>query len=499
MYTGYAIVIVYVVYAFPRLSWEMGSNISQSHSIALWIVNLISAAFPFVLYLVLWNYRTQIAWNVMTLEEYKNRKSKPIEKKRTIWGIILENVNILIQAILIVIVIQHFVFQPYLIPSESMVPTFLVNDRPLVFKFQSGPAIPLTDIKIPIIVEPKRGTVVVFENPSYVQNNLEKKLFQHFIFLATFSLVDIDPAKLYLVKRVIAGPGEKIEMIDDVVYVKKRGDPEFKICAEDGKNYSHVNLYSENENIRHRIGDLRITEQERKLLDFWDAKKNNTTVAELAGECKKLDAYLNRGLTSAEKKILLALSSGQVAGNGNAFSGGLLYANMTKVYEKYIDHLKGGAMPLKTQTDMYSLGSKKLNLLFHILCLTRMKLSLDLLRTGMRVEDLHTRPQITGIENEIVGFEFYINDFYDRRNFPEFPEGDGNYIPEKEYFLMGDNRYNSQDFRYADLTTQRKLDAGDDFSYEYYSQLKPHTLNYKKILGIVAFRIWPFDRFGIVK
>jgi hypothetical protein len=64
---------------------------------------------------------------------------------------------------------------------------------------------------------------------------------------------------------------------------------------------------------------------------------------------------------------------------------------------------------------------------------------------------------------------------------------------------MGDNRYNSLDFRYADNYYMRTLDPTDQYSYRYSSSLDLHTLNESKILGIVVLRMWPPERFGIVK
>jgi hypothetical protein len=64
---------------------------------------------------------------------------------------------------------------------------------------------------------------------------------------------------------------------------------------------------------------------------------------------------------------------------------------------------------------------------------------------------------------------------------------------------MGDNRYNSLDFRYEDSRNLRRLDTDDDYSFAYASSLAPHSLDEKKILGIVVLRMWPPDRFGLVK
>ena len=48
-----------------------------------------------------------------------------------------------------VLLIQIFIVQLYMIPSESMVPEFLVGNRVVVFKTESGPKFPLSDVGIP--------------------------------------------------------------------------------------------------------------------------------------------------------------------------------------------------------------------------------------------------------------------------------------------------------------------------------------------------------------
>lgn len=71
--------------------------------------------------------------------------------------------------ILIVFVLRSFLFEPFKIPSGSMIPTLLVNDFILVNKFTYGIRLPVINKKIISINEPQRGDVMVFrypENPS---------------------------------------------------------------------------------------------------------------------------------------------------------------------------------------------------------------------------------------------------------------------------------------------------------------------------------------------
>ncbi|MHB1543673.1 MAG: signal peptidase I [Gammaproteobacteria bacterium] len=67
--------------------------------------------------------------------------------------------------ILIVILIRSFLFEPFRIPSGSMVPTLLVGDFIVVNKFDYGLRLPVTNSVIVPIGHPQRGQVVVFRYP----------------------------------------------------------------------------------------------------------------------------------------------------------------------------------------------------------------------------------------------------------------------------------------------------------------------------------------------
>lgn len=71
--------------------------------------------------------------------------------------------------ILVVFVLRSFLFEPFKIPSGSMIPTLQVGDFILVNKFTYGIRLPVLDKKIVSLNDPQRGDVMVFrypENPS---------------------------------------------------------------------------------------------------------------------------------------------------------------------------------------------------------------------------------------------------------------------------------------------------------------------------------------------
>ena len=78
--------------------------------------------------------------------------------------------------LLIVLVIRSFVFEPFRIPSGSMMPTLLQGDFIFVKKFSYGLRLPVTETKIIETGAPERGDVVVFRLPQDPSVNYIKRV-----------------------------------------------------------------------------------------------------------------------------------------------------------------------------------------------------------------------------------------------------------------------------------------------------------------------------------
>jgi signal peptidase I len=78
--------------------------------------------------------------------------------------------------ILIVLVVRSFLFEPFRIPSSSMMPTLLVGDFIFVNKYAYGLRLPVLNSKVVEVGEPKRGDVVVFRKPQEPHVNYIKRL-----------------------------------------------------------------------------------------------------------------------------------------------------------------------------------------------------------------------------------------------------------------------------------------------------------------------------------
>jgi signal peptidase I len=78
--------------------------------------------------------------------------------------------------LLLVLAIRSFLFEPFRIPSESMMPTLLTGDFIFVNKFAYGLRLPVINTRIVEIGEPQRGDVIVFRLPADTSVNYVKRV-----------------------------------------------------------------------------------------------------------------------------------------------------------------------------------------------------------------------------------------------------------------------------------------------------------------------------------
>jgi signal peptidase I len=112
-----------------------------------------------------------------------------------------EYVDTVVYAVLLTLVLRFFVVQAFRIPSESMLPTLLIGDFLFVNKFEYGPKIPFTHVRLPGLTRPKPGDIIVFQFPQ-------------------------DPRRDYI-KRCVAVGGQTVEVRAKELYVEgqRRTEP----------------------------------------------------------------------------------------------------------------------------------------------------------------------------------------------------------------------------------------------------------------------------------
>lgn len=142
---------------------------------------------------------------------------------------IKDTVRVIIHALILAFIVRVFLFQPFNIPSGSMIPTLLVGDYLFVSKYAYG----YSRYSFPFgpdlfsgriwAEDPKRGDVVVFKLPRDNETDY--------------------------IKRVIGLPGNEIQMISGVLHingepVKKEKISDFVLEDSSGRE-RHLTRYRE--------------------------------------------------------------------------------------------------------------------------------------------------------------------------------------------------------------------------------------------------------------
>src|SRR5210317_315657 len=119
--------------------------------------------FDFEFFLVIATAVTGLLWLVDILLFAPRRKAPAPGQNRE--PLLVEYSRAFFPVLLAVLVLRAFIFEPFRIPSGSMMPTLLVGDFILVNKVSYGLRMPVTKTKIMDIGDPQRGDVVVFRYP----------------------------------------------------------------------------------------------------------------------------------------------------------------------------------------------------------------------------------------------------------------------------------------------------------------------------------------------
>ncbi len=124
---------------------------------------------------------------------------------------IMDTVRTVIYAVLIAIFVRTIGYEPFNIPSGSMIPTLLVGDYLFVSKFSYGYSQHSLPFSLPFIedriffTEPERGDVAVFKLPT--------------------------DNKTDYIKRIVGLPGDRIQMKNGILHIN--GEPVERTQVED--------------------------------------------------------------------------------------------------------------------------------------------------------------------------------------------------------------------------------------------------------------------------
>ena len=430
-------------------------------------------------------------------EAHQEKKSLAIQA--------LEWVDALLQAACLVLLINLFFFQLYAIPSESMVPEFMVKDRVFVVKTPSGPKFPLTEVGIPRMRDYERGDIVVFNNPHY--NDTREARIRSFasqlVYMLSFTAINInrdesgalkaDP----LVKRVVGVPGEQLMMVDGILYANRHDGNGF-FPVEDDLRWAAWDIAAlprsqlplvQNVPLSREAFDLLLSvESIRSALDEQQALSDLKALADRFERIKgsRDTIGFDPSLVPEDKREIVALfqANDQITRLLLTTNGGAAW------FRTFLTGWTDNGEP----ANLYEQRSRQCNLLLKLAFAKLVVRNAELMTTNTTAVDF-TRDTIRrALLSEADTYRFFMA-VHDQRNMPVFPENGA--IPDNAFMLMGDNRLNSLDMRHSYAIKLVPVDRTDTLSFMYYSNLSPRYVSVDRILGTASFRFWPISRFGI--
>ena len=434
------------------------------------------------------------------------------DKKSGLVFVILDWIDAICQAACIVLLLQFFIFQLYLIPSESMVPTFMIGDRVIGVKCTAGPTFPLSAFRFPQLRKYKRGDVVIVRNPNYENdsNNDLKFFTSQLIQLLTLTMVNInvdDSGKIKtdpLVKRIVACPNEKLMLLDGVLYIKKAGMKDWQV--QDEKSYAVWNLESLPKSELKYVKDTKVGNQILNMLESIEATRKNLNFYQAIKEAKEIVAKMEKlkGKPDTTFKMeeiikkdellldLIALKDIEIASKILTTNGALMW--FSAVMTDWANHWESPNMV----ASLYEKRFAQFNALIKLAVGRLLLRDVEILKQNLTSSEVMNDESRLNILNEIRGYYYYLA-LSGQRNMDEFPKGEEEYIPEGCFFMMGDNRFNSTDMRHGYKIYQTEVDKYDPFSIKYLTNIAPKYIREDRMLGTANLIFWPVERMGLVK
>ena len=143
--------------------------------------------------------------NLPPLESRTKRRKR--EKRRGFVSFLVELPVLILVALVVAVLIKTFFVQAFFIPSGSMIPTLEIDDRVMVNKLSYT------------FGEPDRGDIIVFDSPFAGATDDESLLASGWRAIKESLGIQTALVPDDLIKRVMALPGETIEIRDNTVFI----------------------------------------------------------------------------------------------------------------------------------------------------------------------------------------------------------------------------------------------------------------------------------------
>ncbi|HUY83807.1 MAG TPA: signal peptidase I, partial [Steroidobacteraceae bacterium] len=220
---AFARIAGYALLAIALLAlWRMFRSESVDFSALLVAVGVVAGVIWALDLLFFRRHRRAIAARAGTVPEAV-REPIAVEYARSFFPVIL-----------LVLLIRSFLFEPFRIPSDSMMPTLYDGDFIFVSKYSYGLRLPITHTLILRTGKPQRGDVIVFRLPP-------------------------NP-KIDYIKRLVGLPGDRVRVdANDQVYINGKPVPQtpgpvYRGPKDDQWNYAGVGTaWEQLGDHRHRI------------------------------------------------------------------------------------------------------------------------------------------------------------------------------------------------------------------------------------------------------
>ena len=131
--------------------------------------------------------------------------------------------------ILLVFVLRSFLFEPFRIPSGSMIPTLQIGDLILVNKYQYGVRLPVINRKVVEMGTPQRGDVMVFRFPHNTTQDY--------------------------IKRVVGLPGDRVDYVNHSLTINGLPVPTRPAARylDEGRQQYYAQFTEKLGNVEHRM------------------------------------------------------------------------------------------------------------------------------------------------------------------------------------------------------------------------------------------------------